>query len=528
MKALDKILRSLTRFTATELTVISFVAATLVGGAILMYTEKDRTVYANLPVHREVRIVPLQQADGIEMIQEKHTGLQKIQYTGEQYIDTWFTAVSALCVTGLNATDFSKFTLIGQIVTMLLIQMGGLGIIVFTSIFAFAIFRGFSEKTSFKKLLADIMDTDHDSVKHFFKNVIIYTFAIEGVSALIMGAHLQWFSDPALLKGINPWWWGLFHSVSAFNNAGFGLLPDNLMSFVTDPVINLVIAGEIILGGLGYPVLIAIYGWFYRSVKKNHKAHASMRKDLVGIASPVQIRVALIGTAILLAAGTFIPFFVELGNPIMKGYSIPQQLLIHFFQSVSTRTAGFNTIDVGALHITTLFLYMELMYIGANPAGTGGGIKIPTVAVLYGYLKDWFMKPGEPVKLFGRRISKFAVSHAVRLFFFSTIFVAVITFLVCYIEREFLITPDPLFNFTKVLFEIFSAFGTVGLTMGYPGSVESFSGILHPMSKLLLGITMLIGRVGPLTLLASMPWKRTYADEPQSDDFDDVDKIQIG
>jgi trk system potassium uptake protein TrkH len=428
-------------------------------------------------------------------------------------------------VTGLNATDFSKFTLAGQIITMLLIQVGGLGVIVFTSIFAFTIFRGLSERSSFRKLLADILDTDQNVVKHFFKNVLMYTFIIEGVAALIMGAHQQWFVDPVVRDNINPWWWGLFHSVSAFNNSGFGLQSDNLVRYVTDPVINFTIAALIILGGIGYPVLIAIYGWSRRAVGINH---SSMRKDLIGVASPFQIRVALVGTAILLAAGTFIPFFVELGNPIMQGYTIPQQLMIHFFHSVSTRTAGFNTIDLGALHITTLFLYMELMYIGANPAGTGGGIKIPTVAVLYGYLKDWFRRPGEPVQLFGRRISKFAVSHAVRLFFFSTIFIAGITFFICLIEREYLITPDPLFNFTKVLFEIFSAFGTVGLTMGYPGSVTSFSGIMAPMSKFLIAVTMLVGRVGPLTLLAALPWKRTYADEPQSEDFNDVEKIQIG
>lgn len=527
MKIGEKLLRSLTRFTATELTVISFVAATVVGGAILMYTEKDRTIQAMRPVHQQVQIVPVNSPGGEKIPVEVHTSLKKIQYTGETFIDTWFTAVSAICVTGLNATDFSRFTLAGQIITMILVQMGGLGIIVFTSIFAFSIFRGLSERLTFRKLLADIMDTDHTIVKHFFKNVLIYTFLIEGIATVIMGVHLQWFSDPALLKGINPWWWSLFHAVSAFNNAGFGLLPDNLMSFVTDPVINLTIAALIILGGLGYPVLIALYAFFRHTVIGN-PTHATLRKDVAGVASAVQVRVALIGTAILLAVGTFIPFFVELGNPLMKGYSIPQMLLIHFFQSVSTRTAGFNTIDVGALHITTLFLYMELMYIGANPAGTAGGIKIPTVAVLYGYLKDWFMKPGEPVKLFGRRISKFAVSHAVRLFFFSSLFVAVITFVICYIERDYLITPDPLFNFTKVLFEVFSAFGTVGLTMGYVGGVTSFSGILAPMSKFLIGVTMLVGRIGPLTILAALPWKRTYSNEPLSEDFEDVEKIQIG
>lgn len=525
-----RILKRISFFSAAELTVLSFVILSLVGGLALWLTESNRTVHAFQPVHREVQIVPLRSPAGLTLPAgtEIHTALKPIQYKGETFVDMWFNAISAICVTGLTSSDFSQFTLAGQIITLVLIQIGGLGVIVFTSFIAFTIFKGLSERDSVRKVLASIMDTEHHDVLDMLKYVIIYTLLFEGIGALIMGVHLQWFADRSLLNGINPWWWAIFHSISAFNNAGFSLMQNNLMSFVTDPVINITIALLIIIGGLGYPVLIAIYMWLRTMAKKNGLTQLKLQHNFSGVASPVQVRIALYGTVTLLLAGIVIPLFVEQGSTWSSQYTFWQNVLIHFFQSASTRTAGFNTIDVGALHVTTLFLYMLLMFIGANPAGTAGGIKIPTVAVLYGYIKDWFGKPGEPVILFKRRISKFAVSHAVRLFFFSVIFIALITFAICYIERDYLITPDPLFNFTKVLFEIFSAFGTVGMTMGFTGGVTSFSGILSPVSKVLLVVVMLFGRVGALTMLAALPWKRRHADAPLTKDFPDADKIQIG
>jgi trk system potassium uptake protein len=413
---------------------------------------------------------------------------------------------------------------------LVLVQMGGLGIIVFTSLLAIALFRNVSERLSFKSLLASILDTKHTDVQDMLRYVFIYTFIFEFLGFLIMGVHLQWFADKGLLNGINPWWWALFHSISGFNNAGFGLLPNNLMSFVTDPIINLTIAGLIILGGLGYPVLIYIYLHFRSNVLRlRNGTEKRLSSDFSGVASLVQVRVALIGTGTLLLAGTLLTYFVELHNPIMKGYNAAELLLISFFQSTSTRTAGFNTIDIGALHVATLFFYMLLMYIGANPAGTAGGIKIPTVAVLYGYMKDWFMKPGLPVMLQGTRISRFSLSHAIRLYSFSSLFIALIILLISFLERDYLITPDPVFNFIKIMFEVFSAFGTVGLTMGFTGGVTSFSAILSPLSKTLIILTMFIGRIGPLTILASLPWKRKYYTiEPETQDYKDVVRIAVG
>ncbi len=465
----------------------------------------------------------------IEPSTEVHAVIKSQNQQGETFIDALFTAVSALCVTGLTSTDFTEFTLAGQIIVLVLIQAGGLGIIVFTSLFAFAVARRLSEHVSFRTLLAQIMDTTHHDVKDMLRYVFTYTLLFEGVGALVMGSYLQWFADPSLINGINPWWWGLFHSISAFNNAGFGLLNNNLMNFTTDPVINLTIALLIILGGLGYPVLIFLYAYIRGTLLHHHDIRQRMlQQDIAGIASKVQVMVALYGTGLFLIVGTILPLAIEWGNGGLAEMSFFHKVLIMFFQSTSTRTAGFNTVDIGSLHIATLFLYMFLMYVGANPAGTAGGIKIPTVAALYGYIVDWFKAPNQPVILRGRRISKFALSHAIRLFFFSTVFIGVITFLISVLERDYLITPDPIFNFMKVMFEVFSAFGTVGMSMGFSGGVTSFSAILSDTSKILIIITMLFGRLGPLTILASLPWKREHLQAPPSEDHTDVESIQIG
>lgn len=519
--------------TATELTVLSFILMSFVGGGALYATEYRRQVEVRIPVHQTVRITPIGDATGpgdvapVERT-EVHTVTKAQTQKGESFIDSLFTAVSALCVTGLTSTDFSQFTLAGQIVVLILVQMGGLGIIVFTSMFAFAVFRGLSERLSFKRMLAGIVDTEHHYVRRMIKHVATYTLLIEGVAALVMGARLAWFVDPAVINQLNPWWWGLFHSVSAFNNAGFGLLNSNLVPLVRDPVINITIMLLIILGGLGYPVLIAFHAVVMSRLHRLSGYNDRLYKeDAELVASPAQLRIALWGTVLLIVAGTIVPLWVE-GTNSALGDTWGQRVMAAAFQSVSTRTAGFNTVDIGALHAATLFLFMVLMFIGANPAGTAGGIKIPTLAVLYGYIKDWFMAPGQPVMLFKHSVSKFALSHAIRLFFFSVMFVFGVIFFITLFERQYLVTPDPLINFLKVAFETFSAFGTVGLSMGFTGGVTSLSAIFSVPSKLLIILTMLVGRLGPLTLLAALPWKRRYMDAEPSPDYEDAVKLQIG
>lgn len=524
---MGKLLNKFSLLNAAEASVISFLIISLIGGTLLYFTEMHREVKAKVPALEMVMVAPVNNPSA-GVIQE-HVLTKDAEYRGETYIDSLFTAVSALCVTGLTSTDFSRFTPMGQFIVMLLIQMGGLGIIVFTSILAFNLIRGLSERTPFHSLLANVLDTDHDNVRRMLKHVLTYTFAFELIATLIMGFHLTYFVPASMYGNMNVWWWSLFHSVSAFNNAGFGLMSNNLMNFAYDPVITLTISSLIILGGLGYPVLIAIHVAFRKRISsKKTEKQKLLEADMKGVvASSLQTKVAIYGTIALLALGTFVPMLIETGNPVL-GHTFGERLLSAFFQSVSTRTAGFNTVDVGALRIGTIFLYIMLMFIGANPAGTAGGIKIPTLGVLLGYIKDWFSAPNQPVTIFKKRISKFAVSHAIRLLFFSVIFISTVTFVICIIEAKYLATADPTFNFIKILFEIVSAFGTVGMTMGFAGGSASFAAILAPASKLLLVATMLFGRLGPLTILAALPWKRRYANAPLSPDFEDTEKIQIG
>jgi len=529
----NKVKSLLFKLNAAELSIATFVIASLIGAFALVITEKDTTFIKYYPVTEFVTVKPEVTEPSPDLhlyeLREEHVFLREEETKGISFLDAWFTSVSALCVTGLTSIDFSEFTSLGQFVVMLLIQAGGLGIIVFTSIFALAIFRGLSERIALRNLMSSVLNSHSQDVWDMLKYVAFYTFAFEFLATIIMGIHLQFFADPELINNANPWWWALFHSVSAFNNAGFGLNSNNLVNFLHDPVINTVIASLIILGGLGYPVLIFISIWFREKILGRHNGtEKELKKDLSGVASLVQVKVALIGTFLLIALGTLLPLIVEIDNPILDGLSVPEKIMASVFQSVSTRTAGFNTIDIGGLHIATIFLYIGLMFVGANPAGTAGGIKIPTMAVLYGYIKDWFRQPGLPVTVLGRRISKFAVSHAIRLFFFSIIYIVVVVYLITTIEHDYLITPDPLFNFTKVLFEVVSAFGTVGLSMGFRDGVSSFSTILSDASKVLIIITMLFGRLGPLTILESLPGRKTATKSPLSPDFENSDQIQIG
>jgi len=509
------------KLNSAELALLSFLLASLLGAGALMITESGRSVADPYPVHKPVRIQTLETGDTRD---QTHTHVAFETRQGIDPVDAWFVATSAICVTGLSTANFAKFTIEGQVVVLILMQAGGLGIFVFTSILVVSVFRGAERSTTFRERLASMVTSDRNDATKMLKYIIIYTAVIELGCFLILGTYLSSFDQDPGLAGHNPWWWAAFHAISAFNNAGFSLNPDNLVGFVHDPVVNLAITSSIILGGIGYPVLVAAVIRTRRrfSSEPLHPRHFS------GVAPACQIKVTLYGTAALLLIGMVLVYWLELENLTGTEHGPSKDLMAAWFQSVTTRTAGFNSMDIGALHAPTLFLFMILMFIGGNPAGTAGGIKIPTVAVLIGFLVDWFRKPGEPVYLFGKPVSKFAVSHAVRLFFFASVFVVLMTATINYMEREWVRTADPVFSFTKILFEVVSAFSTTGLSMGFPDDDASFSALFSDTSKLLLIVTMLFGRIGPLVLLAALPWKRRYSGYPLSPDVPYAEKVQIG
>ena len=517
----------LNKFNPSQLTVITFLLASFLGGLGLFITESNTVFVVDKPSLVDVNMSSVEVKSGYGDKVERHVLIEKVEVRGLSFIDALFTSVSALCVTGLTTIDFSSYTLMGQILVLFLIQLGGLGIIVFTSIFAFAIFRGLSERLSFKELLSSILDTNINVVYDMLKEVAIYTVVFQSVATLILSTYL-YLNTSININGINPIWWSLFHSISAFNNAGFSLMQNNLANFPKDIVINVVIGTLIILGGIGYPVLISIYRFFISRRENKSKLAKNIDIDLASTASLAQIKVSIVGTLVLIVFGMLVVFFLEFNNPIFSGFNGFDKALASFFQSVSTRTAGFNTVDIGSLHTTTIMVFLFLMFVGANPAGTAGGVKITTIAVLYGYIRDWFRAPGRAVTLFKHNISRFAVSHAIRLLFFSTIYIGLAITLVTLFEDTYISTPDSIFNLQKIIFEVVSAFGTVGLSMGYSGGVTSFSSILGESSKIIIILTMFIGRVGPLTLLQAQPWKHPDAHKQISPDYENSDRMQIG
>jgi trk system potassium uptake protein TrkH len=451
-------------------------------------------------------------------------------------IDAAFIAMSALCVTGLTSIDFGTWHTVSQVITLLLIQIGGLGIIFFTVILGRAVAEGLSKSTQLNTLLADVLDVTHQGVWNLIFSIVRITFGVEIIGWLVLWWHLS----PSLGSAY-ACWWGLFHAVSAFCNAGFALFSDNLVQLRADWVVNLTVAGLIIVGGIGYPVILLlekqaltfVYRFLYRLYVRAEtrlliNGESSMERltilldrvdffinrhttRLQGVASVPQMIVALIGTATLLTAGTVVGLVEEWTNPQTLGSlsGSAERTLTAFFQSVSTRTAGFNTIDIGALRISTLFFYTLLMYVGACPQGTAGGLKIPTVFVLGGYLRSFFADQPR-VSLLRYIISKVSVAQSVRLYFLSTTFIALVTFCMTIFNEQHL--------FLQSLFEVVSAFGTVGLSMGITTS-------LSVLAKCTIILTMYAGRVGLLTCLSALRHR------PQGilvQLGDDGEKIQVG
>jgi trk system potassium uptake protein TrkH len=394
-------------------------------------------------------------------------------------LDAFFTSVSAVCVTGLitvdTPVDYSRF---GQVVVLLLIQAGGLGYMTLSTVFVAAIGRSVSlqERLTLQEAL-NVQDME--GLVRFAGTVLKLTLAIEGIGAGIL--TLRWW--PAMGLG-DALWHGVFHAVSAFNNAGFALWSDNLMSWRADVTVNLAISFLIIAGGLGFFVWAEVLNLSRRQVRLS-----------------VHTRLVLWASGALLAGGAAAFLALEWYNPRTLGpLSIADRVLAAWFQSVTARTAGFNTIDIGAMTAPALFVMMALMFIGASPGSTGGGVKTTTFSITLAAL--WATVRGaDDTVIFRRRLAAETVAKA---FFISLIaFVALnsVAWLVLLFEGRDLL---------KTLFETTSAFGTVGLSMGEQGAPVSLSAFFSPVGKVLIMAMMFIGRVGPLTLAIAVA-KRSKA-----------------
>lgn len=384
-------------------------------------------------------------------------------------LDAFFTSVSAVCVTGLITLDTPvDFSMFGQIVILLLIQAGGLGYMTMSTVLVAALGRSVTlqERLTLQEALNA---QDMEGLVRFAGTVLKLTLAFELTGALILA--LWWSST---LGAGAAAWYGLFHAVSAFNNAGFALWSDNLISWRGDVVVNLVITALIIAGGLGFFVWAEVLSRHRRTVKLS-----------------VHTRLVLAATGALLVGGTVMLLALEWNNPrTLAPLPFGEKLLAAWFQSVTTRTAGFNTLDIGAMTVPSLFLMMALMFIGASPGSTGGGVKTSTFSITLAAL--WATVRGEnDTVIYKRRLAPELVAKA--------FFVSLIAFVTMNAVAWVLLLTEGR-DLLKTLFETTSAFGTVGLSMGENGAPVSLAAFFSPIGKLLMMLMMFIGRLGPLTL----------------------------
>lgn len=383
-------------------------------------------------------------------------------------IHALFTATSALCVTGLTVVDpGTHFSTFGQIVILVLIQLGGFGVMTFATVVGLIVLGRLSLRS---KLLAaaEAKSLGLADLRSLILGIIKISLVIEIALALILSLRFHLSYEMSLGDAI---WHGVFHSASAFNNAGFALYSDTMMGFVSDPVVGLGLSAAIILGGLGFPVILQL-----------------RRRFRTPRLWSMHTRIVLWATSVLLVLGTGMVLALEWSNPATLGpLSAPEKLLASFFQSVQTRTAGFNSLDISAMEPTTWLGMDLLMFIGGAPAGTAGGIKVTTFAVLL-FIVYTELRGDTAVNIFGKRLSRAVHRQAIAVVVLAGGLIGVVTGALMHLSGL------PL---DQVLFETISAFSTVGLSTGITAE-------LPVTGQLLLVLLMFIGRVGPITFASAL------------------------
>jgi len=409
--------------------------------------------------------------------------LPEMTSKGISFIDALFTSTSACCVTGLTSVDTSIcFTLKGKTVIMMLIQIGGLNIISFATLFA-SFYRN-SAGIRMQSLIKDLVSTDKlSNTRMLLRKIFLYSLIIELVGALLL--FITWPNE-LIFKGMGEKiYFSVFHSVSAFNNAGFGLFTNNLYEVTVRHAYNLqlVIAVLIFLGGIGFIVLEDVFG--IRNIRERRKIKWKRLQT--------HSRIALYTSLILVVAGAVVFYLVEYKNTI-SGYGWYGSIVSSVFQSVTCRTAGFNTVDFTKLGQPILIFMMFLMFIGASPGSTGGGIKTTTFSVILRSAIST-IKGRKNVEIVKHTISADTIGKAYSIALFSISLIFISTFILSITE------PDK--NFMSLLFEEISAFGTVGLSTGITSS-------LSVAGKTIIILTMYIGRIGTLTLALALTKRIVY------------------
>ncbi|MDQ7820113.1 MAG: TrkH family potassium uptake protein [Armatimonadota bacterium] len=392
--------------------------------------------------------------------------------TRTPFLTALFTATSATCVTGLVVVDTADhYSTFGEVVILTLIQLGGLGYMTVATLLAMAVGRRIGLRERLVLQEAYNLYTIGGVVR-LTRMVVLTTLAIEAAGAVVLA--LRWVPRFGWGRGL---YYSVFHSISAFNNAGFDLMGGfrSLTAFAADVPVNLTLAALIVAGGLGFTVLADL------PRPRRYTLHA---------------RVVLTTTAVLIAAGTALILALESANPAtLGGLSWGRKVLAAFFQSVTPRTAGFNTVDIGRMREPTLILLVVLMFIGASPGGTGGGIKTTTFVAPLAVILSMLRGRPDP-ELFRRRLPPVVVYKAVTIALLGIAFVLTMGTLLALTEGV---------AFVPALFEIASAFGTVGLSTGLTPH-------LSPVGRILVMATVFTGRVGLLTVAFALTRRQRPAD----------------
>ena len=381
--------------------------------------------------------------------------------------DALFTATSATCVTGLIIADtFTQWSLFGQVVIIVLVQIGGLGIMTFATLISIILRKriGLTERL----LISESLSTGLVSgVVRLAIKVFIFSVIIESTGAVILS--IRFVRDFGIDQGIYR---GIFYSISSFCNAGFDLMGSDkafssLTNYSGDITVNTTVMALTLIGGLGFIVLSDIF--HNRTDVKKYSIHT---------------KIVLIVTAIIIVSATVIYFIFEFNNAAtIKNMPIKSKVLVSMFQSVTSRTAGFSTVNISAMKDSSIIILLFLMFIGASPGSTGGGIKTTTFATIILTVVS-LLRGKEDVTVFGKRLHRAAVSRAISVLFIAGISIIFVSATICFIEG---------LPVKEVLFEVVSAFSTVGLSFGITPD-------LHGISKILLIFMMYFGRVGVLTL----------------------------
>lgn len=401
-------------------------------------------------------------------------------YGGISLLDSLFTATSAVCVTGLTVVDTgSFFTPFGLIIIMILIQAGGIGIMTFTSYFGY-FFRGGASYQN-RLMIQDM--TNSERIAEVFgtlKKILLITFLIEALGAIIIYFSL----DRTIIENTgNRIFFSLFHSISSFCNAGFSTLPNNLYEagFRFNYVLHLTIAIMFIIGGLGFPIVFNSFTYlkqvFHNIFFRKEKKHSPWIID-------INMRIVLITTLSLLLIGTSLFYLFEFNNTLAEHHGLGK-VVTAFFSAATPRTAGFNTVDTSALHFSTIMIVFVLMWIGASPGSTGGGVKTSTFAIaVLNFLS--IARGKDRVEIFQREISPMSTRRAFAILTLSIIVIGISVFFLAIFESGK--------DLRSLAFESFSAFGTVGLSLGITSH-------LSDPGKIVIILTMFVGRVSMLTIM---------------------------